>query len=57
MNSFTVKYHNSFRDKNNTKAIHSFAPRSLIFKLKHIDMSWSSPKTDLETNFLNLGLG
>ena len=38
-----------------------FAPRPLIFKLQQevlkfndICVSWSSPKTDLETNFLNL---
>ena len=43
------------------KAAHSFAPRPLIFKLKQevlkfndIYMSWSSPKIDLETNFLDL---
>ena len=43
------------------KATHSFAPRPLIFKLQQevlkfndICVSWSSPKTDLVTNFLNL---
>ena len=45
---------------NNRKATHSFAPRPLIFKLQQevlkfndICVSWSSPKTDLVTNFLN----
>ena len=40
---------------------HSFAPRPLIFylqqevlKFNDIFVSWSSPKTDPETNFLNL---
>ena len=39
---------------------HSFAPRPLIFKMQqevlkfNVCMSWSSQKTDLETNFLNL---
>ena len=43
------------------KATHSFAPRPLNFRLQQellkfndICLSWSSPKTDLETNFLNL---
>ena len=41
--------------------MHNFAPRPLIFKLQqkllkfnNICVSWSSPKTDLETNILNL---
>ena len=34
MNSLTLKRHNSFQDQNNGKAIHSFAPRPLLFKLK-----------------------
>ena len=61
MNSLTSKCHNSFQNKNNRKATHSFAPRPLIFKLQQevlkfndICVSWSSPKTDLVTNFLNL---
>ena len=40
---------------------HAFAPIPLIFKLQQevsrfndISLSWSSPKSDLETNFLNL---
>ena len=40
---------------------HSFVPRPLIFKLQQevlkfndICVSWSTPKTDLLTNFLNL---
>ena len=58
MYSFTLKRHNSFQNKNNRKATHSFAPRPLIFKLQRevlkfndIYVSWSSPKTDLKTNF------
>ena len=45
----------------NRKAAYSFAPRPLIFKLlqevlKFNDtcLSWSFPKTDMETNFVNL---
>ena len=60
MDSLTLKRHNSFQNKNNRKATHSFAPRPLIFKLQQevlkfsdICMGWSSPKTDLEANFLN----
>ena len=61
MDCLTLKRHNSFQNKNNTKATDIFAPRPLIFKLQvqvwkfnDIYMSWSFPKTDLETNFLNL---
>ena len=61
MDSLTLKCHNSWQNQNNRKARHSFAPRPLIFKLQQevlkfndIYMSWSSRKTDLETNFLNL---
>ena len=32
MDSFTLKRHNSFQNKNNRKATHSFAPRSLKFQ-------------------------
>ena len=59
--SLTLKRHNFFQNKNNRKTTHSFAARLLIFKLQQevwkfndICMSWSRPKTDLETNFLNL---
>ena len=59
MDSLTLK-HNYFQNENNRKATHSFAPRPLIFKLQQevlkfndICVSWSSPKTDLVTNFLN----
>ena len=62
MDSSTLKHHNSFQNKNNRKATHSFAPRPLIFNLQQevlkfndICISWSSAKTDLATNFLNLG--
>ena len=61
MDSFTLKRHNSFQNLNNRKATHSFATRPLIFNLQQevlkfndICLSWSSPKTDLVTNFLNL---
>ena len=60
MESLTLKGHNSFQNKNNRKATNSFAPRLLIFKLQQdvlkfndICVSWSFPKTDLVTNFLN----
>ena len=61
MDSLTLKRHNSFQNQNNRKATHSFAPRPLIFKLQQkvlkfsdIWVSWSSPKTDLVTSFLNV---
>ena len=61
MNILTLKRHNSFQNENNRKATHSFAPRSMIFKLQqevlkfnNTCVSLSSPKTDLVTNFLNL---
>ena len=34
MGSLTLKRHNSFKNRNNRKATHSFAPRPLIFKLQ-----------------------
>ena len=61
MESLTLNRHNSFHYKNNRKATHAFASRPLLFKLQQevwkfsdICLSWSSPKNDLETNFLNL---
>ena len=61
MDSLTLKCHNSFQSYNNRKATRTFASRYLIFKLQQevlkfndICVSWSSPKTDLEKNFLNL---
>ena len=61
MDSLTLKSFNSFQKKNNRKATHSFASRLLIFKLQQdvlkfncICVSWSSPKTGMETNFSNL---
>ena len=61
MDSFTLKRHNSFLNKNNSKATRSFALRPLIFKLQQevrkfndIYVTWNSPKTDPKTNFLNL---
>ena len=60
IDSLTLKRHNSFQIKSNRKAIHSFAPKPLIFKLQQevlkfsdIYESWSSPKTDLVAKFLN----
>ena len=57
----TLKRHNSFQNKDNRKATHSFSPRPLIFKLQQevlnfndICASWSSTKTDQLTKFLNL---
>ena len=34
MDSLTLKRDNSFQNKNNRKATHSFAPTPLIFKLQ-----------------------
>ena len=57
----TLERHNSFRNQNNRKTIHNFAPRPLIFKLQqevlkynHVCVSWNPPKTELDTDFLNL---
>ena len=59
MKFWTLKRHNSFQNENNIKLAHSFASRFLIFKLEQevlkfndICMSWSSPQTELLTNFL-----
>ena len=61
MGSLTIKSLKSLQNKNNRIPTHSFATRSLIFKLQRevlkfndICVSWSSPKTELETSFLNL---
>ena len=61
MDSLTLKRYNSFQNENNRKTTHSLASRPLIFKLQQevlkfndICVSWSSPKTDLVTDFLNL---
>ena len=50
-----------FKIKMKKSHTHSFVPRPLIFKLQQVVLnfddicvSWSSPKTDLETSFLNL---
>ena len=60
MDSLTLKRHNFFQNQNNRKATHSFAHRPLLFKLQQkvqkfgdICVSWGSPKTDPETNFLS----
>ena len=58
--TLTLKRHNSLQNENNWKATHSIASRPLIFKLQqvlkfnNICVSYSSPKTDLVTNFLDL---
>ena len=61
MDSLTLKRHNSFQNKNNRKATHSFAHRPLFFKLQQqvrkfndICVSSSSTNTGLEINFLTL---
>ena len=61
MDTLTLKLHNFFQNKTNSKSTHSFAPRPLIFKLQQevkkfndICVSWSSTNTYLVTNFLNL---
>ena len=60
MDFLTLKRYNSFQSKNNRKVTHSFVKRLLVFKLHQevlkfndICLSWSPPKTDLMTNFLN----
>ena len=64
MDSLTLKSHNPFQNGNDRKATHKFASRPLIYKLQQkvlkfndICVSWSSSKTDLEMNFLNLKYG
>ena len=61
MDWLTSKRHNSFQNENNRKDTQAFFPRPLMFKLQQevlkfndICVSWSSPKTDLDINFLNL---
>ena len=56
MDSLTLKRHNSFQNKNNRKATHCFAQQQVL-KFSDICVSWSSPKADLETNFLRLENG
>ena len=60
MDTSTLIDHNSFQNQNNGKATQIFAPRLLIFKLQQevlkfndLCVSWSSPKTDPETNLEN----
>ena len=60
MDFLILKLRNSFQNKNNRKATHSFVPRPLIFILQKealefndIYVIWRSPKTDLVT-ILNL---
>ena len=59
MDSLTLKRRNSFQ--NNRNATHSFAPRPMTFKLQQevlyfndFCVSWSTPRTDLVTDFLNV---
>ena len=59
--SLTLKHYNFFQNQNNRSATHSSVTRPLIFKLQQkvwkfndICVSWSSPKTNSETNFLNI---
>ena len=54
-------YKDSLNLKTHRKIAHSFAHRPLIFKLQQevlkfndICVSWSSPKTNLVTSFLNV---
>ena len=61
MDSLTLKSHDPFQNQNNRKSTRAFFSRPLIFKLQEevlkfndICVSWSCPKTGLETNFLNL---
>ena len=58
MDSLTLKRHNTFQNKNNRKATHSFAPRPLIFKLqqevlklKDTCVSWSPKKRTWRKTF------
>ena len=60
MDFLILKLRNSFQNKNNRKATHSFVPRPLIFilqkealKFNDIYVIWRFPKTDLVT-ILNL---
>ena len=58
MEPAALKRQNFFQNENKRKVTKSFAPRPLIFKLQqdvlrlgNVCVSWSSRKTDLETNF------
>ena len=58
MDSLTLKRLNSFQNKNNRKAMHSFTPRPLIFKmqqeflkLSNICVSWSPQKLTWRLTF------
>ena len=61
MDSLTLKRHKSFQNLINRTATHNIAPNPLIFKFQReilkfndICLCWSSAKTGLGTNFLNL---
>ena len=61
MDSLILKSYKHFQNQTNGKATHCFTPKPQIFKMQQevlkfsdICVSWSSPKTDLVTCFLNL---
>ena len=58
---FDFKASSLLSQLSNKKITHAFAPAPLMFKLQQeiwkfsdVCVSWGLPKTDLETNFLNL---
>ena len=57
MDAWTLKRHNSFWKKNKGKYSSTpltFKLQQEAWKLNDICVSWSSPKSDLKANFLNL---
>ena len=53
MDSLNLKRHNSSQNKTNRKATLLIFKLQQVSKFNDICVSWSSPKTDLVTNFLN----
>ena len=53
MDSLTLKLHNSFQNKNNRKARHSFAARPLIFKFstRRFKSQWYLHELELPKNW------
>ena len=53
MDSLTLKLHNSFQNKNNRKARHSFATRPLIFKFstRSFKSQWYPHELELPKNW------
>ena len=53
MDSLTLKLHNSFQNKNNRKARHSFAARPLIFKFstRSFKSQWYPHELELPKNW------